>query len=50
VARHNRGMIDKMLLLGRLAQLTNDDATRTRLCALAAERLPGEARLADLCA
>jgi tetratricopeptide (TPR) repeat protein len=42
--------IDKILLLGRLAALADDDATRVRLCALAAERLPGEARLADLCA
>lgn len=42
--------IDKLLLLGRLASLAEDDGTRERLCALAAERLPGEPRLADLCA
>ena len=38
--------IDKIILLGRLADLTDDEATRDRLAALVAERLPGEPRLA----
>ncbi len=42
--------VDKLVLLGRLATLAADGETRDRLCALAAERLPGEPRLADLCA
>jgi thioredoxin-like negative regulator of GroEL len=42
--------IDKLLLLARLASLAEDDDTRQRLCALAAEQLPGEPRLAELCA
>jgi tetratricopeptide (TPR) repeat protein len=42
--------IDKLLLLGRLAGLAEDAETRARLCAVAAERLPGEPRLAELCA
>ena len=42
--------IDKLLLLGRLASLAEDDAIRQRVCAIAAERLPGEPRLAELCA
>jgi tetratricopeptide (TPR) repeat protein len=41
---------DKLALLGRLADLTADEATRTRLCALAKERLPDDARLAAICA
>ena len=41
---------DKLLLLGRLASLADDDATRRRLCAVATERLPNEPRLASLCA
>lgn len=41
---------DKLLLLGRLASLAEDDATRQRLCAVATERLPNEPRLASLCA
>jgi tetratricopeptide (TPR) repeat protein len=41
---------DKLLLLGRLTRLTDDEATRTRLCALAAERLPDDARLIEICA
>ena len=35
---------DKLVLLGRLAELTADDATRDRLCELVAERLPDEPR------
>ena len=42
--------IDKLLLLGRLAELDEDPATRDRLCLLAKDRLPDEPRLADLCA
>lgn len=38
--------IDKIILLGRLADLTDDEATRDRLAALVAERLPDEPRLA----
>jgi tetratricopeptide (TPR) repeat protein len=42
--------VDKLLLLGRLAGLAGDDEVRRRLCDLAADRLPGEPRLAELCA
>jgi tetratricopeptide (TPR) repeat protein len=41
---------DKLLLLGRIADLDGDRATRDRLCAIAATRLADEARLAELCA
>ena len=41
---------DKLVLLGRLAQLTGDAATRARLCHLAAARFPDDARLAAVCA
>jgi Tfp pilus assembly protein PilF len=41
---------DKLVLIGRLAQLTGDSATRARLCDLAARRFPEDARLAALCA
>ena len=41
---------DKLVLLGRLVQLTGDDATRTRLCTLASARFPDDSRLAALCA
>jgi tetratricopeptide (TPR) repeat protein len=41
---------DKLVLLGRLAQLTNDAATRARLCDLAAARFPDDPRLTALCA
>ena len=40
---------DKLALLGRLTDLTSDDTTRTRLCALAKERLPEDARLTAIC-
>jgi len=40
---------DKLVLLGRLAQLTGDGATRARLCYLAAARFPDDARLAAVC-
>lgn len=42
--------VDKLLLLGRLAGLAGDDEVRRRLCDLATDRLPGEPRLAELCA
>ncbi len=41
---------DKILLLGRLADLDGDRAVRDRLCALVAARLADEPRLAELCA
>ncbi len=40
---------EKLVLLGRLAQLTGDSATRARLCALAAARLADDPRLAAIC-
>ena len=42
--------VDKLLLLGRLAALEDDAETRSRLCAIAGRQLPGEPRLAELCA
>jgi tetratricopeptide (TPR) repeat protein len=41
---------DKLLLLGRLAALSDDAATRERLCRVVTEHLPDDARLAELCA
>jgi tetratricopeptide (TPR) repeat protein len=45
---------DKLVLLARLASLAEDDSirdsTRERICRLAGQHLPDEARLADLCA
>jgi tetratricopeptide (TPR) repeat protein len=41
---------DKLVLLGRLAQLTGDGATRARLCYLAASTFPDDPRLAAVCA
>jgi tetratricopeptide (TPR) repeat protein len=41
---------DKLLLLGRIAELDEDRATRQRLCSLVSERLADEPRLAALCA
>ena len=41
---------EKLVLLGRLAQLTGDGATRARLCYLAAARFPDDPRLAAVCA
>ena len=41
---------DKLVLLGRLSRLTGDDATRARLCYLAAARFPDDTRLAAVCA
>ena len=40
---------DKLVLLGRLAELAGDDLTRARLCTMAAERFPDETRLAAFC-
>jgi tetratricopeptide (TPR) repeat protein len=42
--------VDKLVLIGRLAQLNGDSATRARLCDLVARRFPDDARLAALCA
>jgi hypothetical protein len=42
--------VDKLVLLGRLAELGDDTGTRTRLCAVVAARLPDEPALASLCA
>lgn len=42
--------LDKLVLLGRLASLGGDEETRSRLCAIATAQLPGEPRLAELCA
>jgi hypothetical protein len=42
--------IDKLLLLGRLAELGEDAATRERICAIVSDRLADEARLVELCA
>jgi Tetratricopeptide repeat len=42
--------VDKLLLLGRLADLADDADTRTRLRDLASQELPDEPRLADLVA
>jgi tetratricopeptide (TPR) repeat protein len=41
---------DKLVLLGRLVQLTGDSATRARLCHLAATRFPDDPRLGAICA
>ena len=41
---------DKLVLLGRLVQLNGDNATRARLCYLAATRFPDDPRLAAICA
>ena len=41
---------DKLVLLGRLSQLTGDGTTRGRLCYLAAARFPDDPRLAAVCA
>ena len=41
---------DKLVLLGRLTDLAADDLTRARLCTMAAERFPEDARLTAFCA
>lgn len=40
---------DKLVLLARLSELTDDATSRARLCELAARRLPDDARLRSLC-
>jgi tetratricopeptide (TPR) repeat protein len=42
--------VDKLVLLGRLAELKGDSATHARLCDLAATRFAGDPRLAAICA
>ena len=41
---------DKLVLIGRLAELTGDTASQARLCDLVARRFPDDARLAAMCA
>jgi tetratricopeptide (TPR) repeat protein len=41
---------DKLVLLGRLASLADDSATRERICRLASQQLADEPRLTELCA
>lgn len=41
---------DKLLLIGRLAQLTGDTASQARLCDLVVRRFPDDARLVAMCA
>jgi thioredoxin-like negative regulator of GroEL len=41
---------DKLLLLGRLADLDADTETHRRLCELVSTRLADEPRVAELCA
>jgi tetratricopeptide (TPR) repeat protein len=41
--------VEKLLLLGRLAELDEDAGARERLCRMVGERLPDEPRLASLC-
>ena len=41
---------DKLVLLARLAELDDDSETRTRLCAVVADRLADDPRLVSLCA
>lgn len=40
---------DKLLLIGRLAQLTGDTASQARLCDLVGRRFPDDPRLVALC-
>jgi tetratricopeptide (TPR) repeat protein len=41
---------DKLVLLGRLADLAEDDDGRRRICSLASARIPDDERLVALCA
>lgn len=41
---------EKLVLLGRLAELNNDQETRQRLCAVASRAFPNDERLGALCA
>lgn len=40
---------DKLVLLGRLSELGDDDLTKARLCTLAADRFPDDTRFAAIC-
>lgn len=40
---------DKLVLIGRLAEMSGDRATQARLCDLAARRFPDDARLNAMC-
>lgn len=40
---------DKLVLIGRLAQLTGDNASMARLCDLAVRRFPEDQRLTSMC-
>jgi tetratricopeptide (TPR) repeat protein len=51
VARDWNGLAaEKLALLGRLAELNNDEATRQRLCKVATRVFPKDERLGALCA
>jgi hypothetical protein len=41
---------EKLVLLGRLADLDDDQETRQRLCAVASRAFPDDEHLATLCA
>jgi thioredoxin-like negative regulator of GroEL len=41
---------EKLVLLGRLAELDDDQETRQRLCAVASRAFPDDQHLASLCA
>ena len=50
VARNwNSLAAEKLALLGRLAELDNDEETRQRLCAVASRAFPNDGRLESLC-
>jgi Tfp pilus assembly protein PilF len=40
---------DKLVLIGRLSQLTGDTASQARLCDLVVRRFPDDPRLAAMC-
>jgi len=40
---------EKLVLLARLVDLTDDSAARERICEIIADRFPGDARLAAIC-
>jgi tetratricopeptide (TPR) repeat protein len=40
---------DKLVLLGRLSALREDELTKARLCTMAADRFPDDARFAAIC-
>jgi tetratricopeptide (TPR) repeat protein len=46
----NNLAVEKLALLGRLAELNNDEATRQRLCKVATRVFPKDERLGALCA